>query len=220
MPTRFDTDLRIRLAGTGRLFITGSEDFQSENVMAYEAGYRLRPADWLSLDVATYSNRYTDLRSQELPLSFTDPIVLANTLTAHTAGAEISATAQVMPRWQVQGWYAYLWKQFGRDPGSRDATNGASEANDPSHIMLLRSYFDIGKRGELDAVLRFASALPAPAVNAYAELTLRLGWRLRPGLDLSLIGQNLLHDHHEEFAAGTPREYLLRGVHLRAAWRF
>jgi iron complex outermembrane recepter protein len=220
MPTRFDTDLRIRLGATGRLFLTGSEDFKSENVIAYEGGYRLHPADWLSLDLAAYTNRYTDLRSQELPLSFLDPIVLANTMNARTAGAEISATAQVFERWRLQGWYAYLWKEFSRDPGSRDATNGASEANDPSHVALLRSYFDLGKKAELDAVLRFSSALPAPALKAYAELTLRLGWRIRPGLDLSIIGQNLLHDRHEEFVAGTPREYLHRGVHLRATWRY
>jgi hypothetical protein len=35
-----------------------------------------------------------------------------------------------------------------------------------------------------------------------------------------LIGQNLLHDRHEEFAAGTPREYFQRGVNVRSAWRF
>jgi len=68
--------------------------------------------------------------------------------------------------------------------------------------------------------VRYASALPSPAVKAYTELSLRLGWRLRQGLNLSFVGQNLLHDHHEEFAAATPREYLLRGAYVRATWSF
>jgi iron complex outermembrane receptor protein len=95
-----------------------------------------------------------------------------------------------------------------------------SEANDPAHQFRIRSYVDLGRKTELDATVRFTSALPSPAVERYAELMLRLGWQARPGLDLSLIGQNLLHDRHEEFAAATPREYLHRGVHFRVDWRF
>ena len=220
MPTRFDTDLRIRLIGTGRLFLTGNPDFQSENVTAYEGGYRTRLRRWLSVDLAAYVNRYTDLRSQEIPTTVLDPILLANTLTARTAGLEASALFQPLARWQVHGSYAYLWKRFGRDPDSRDVTGGASEANDPAHIFHLRSYLNVGRRLEADATFRFVSALPAPAVRRYAELNARVGWQASPDLDVSLIGQNLLHARHEEFAAGTPREYLHRGVHLRATWQF
>ena len=39
-----------------------------------------------------------------------------------------------------------------------------------------------------------------------ASSTLRLGYRIRPGWDLSLIGTNLLHDRHVEFRAGTAPE--------------
>jgi iron complex outermembrane receptor protein len=51
-------------------------------------------------------------------------------------------------------------------------------------------------------------------------MTVRLGWRPSSRLDLSVVGQNLLHDRHEEFAAGTPRELFERGVYIRSAWRF
>jgi iron complex outermembrane receptor protein len=221
MPTRLDTDLRIRLPGSsGRLLLTGSEDFSSENVIAYEGGYRTRPLDWLNVDLAAYTNRYTDLRSQELPTTFVDPVVLGNTLTARTAGLEVSSTAQVLRVWQLNGSYAYHWKRFGKAPSSRDFTDGSSEANDPSHVAMVRSYLNLGRRTELDAVIRYSAALPNPAVKPYTELTLRFGWMLRTGFDLSVIGQNLLHDRHEEFAAGTPREYLHRGVHARVTWKF
>jgi iron complex outermembrane receptor protein len=59
-----------------------------------------------------------------------------------------------------------------------------------------------------------------PAVDAYTELTARFGWRPSTNWDLSVIGQNLLHRRHEEFAAGTPRELFERGVFVRSAWRF
>jgi iron complex outermembrane receptor protein len=57
-------------------------------------------------------------------------------------------------------------------------------------------------------------------VDRYTELNLRLGWRLGRNLELSVVGQNLLHRHHQEFAAGTPREYVVRGGHLRFDWAF
>jgi hypothetical protein len=57
-------------------------------------------------------------------------------------------------------------------------------------------------------------------VDPYAELTAHLGWRPSNRWDLSIAGQNLLHDRHEEFAAGTPRELFERGVTIRSAWRF
>jgi iron complex outermembrane receptor protein len=220
MPTRFDTDLRIRIPNTDRLLLSGSDAFGSENVVTVEGGYRGRPRRWMSLDVVGFSNRYTDIRSQELPTAPGNPVVLANTLNTRSAGAEVMTSVQALSRWQIHGSYTYLWMRFSKDPGSRDFTNGVSEANDPAHQFRLRSYVDLGRKTELDATLRFSSALPFPAVDEYAELMLRLGWQPRPGLDLSLIGQNLLHDRHEEFAAATPREYLHRGVHFRVDWRF
>jgi iron complex outermembrane receptor protein len=155
-----------------------------------------------------------------LPAAPGNPIVLANTLNTRSTGAEFMTSVQALSRWQLHGSYTYLWKRFDKDAGSRDFSNGVSEANDPTHQFRIRSYLDLGRRTELDATLRFASALPNPAVDQYAELTLRLGWQARPGVDLSAIGQNLLHDRHEEFAGATPREYLHRGVHFRVDWRF
>ena len=64
------------------------------------------------------------------------------------------------------------------------------------------------------------SALPQPVVDAYAELDARVGYRLRPGWDLSLIGINLLQPRHVEFRAGTAPETYERAVTLRSVWRF
>jgi iron complex outermembrane recepter protein len=49
---------------------------------------------------------------------------------------------------------------------------------------------------------------------------LRIGYRVRPGWNLSLIGTNLLHDRHLEFRAGTAPETYERAVTLRSVWRF
>jgi len=59
-------------------------------------------------------------------------------------------------------------------------------------------------------------------VPAYAELNATLTWQPTAHLDLSLVGQNLLHDQHREFGAATSptRRDIQRGVYGAVAWRF
>jgi iron complex outermembrane receptor protein len=220
MPTRFDTDLRIRNPTTGRLLVTGTESFESESVVAYEAGYRVRPAPRLSLDVATFANDYDRLRSQEPPLDPALPVTLGNGLAGRTSGVELAGTATLARWWQAHGSYGYLWKRFSRADDSRDTSNGVNEGNDPSHLVSVRTSLDLPRRFQFDLGMRYVSRLPQPAVDAYTEMTARLGWKHSDRWELSVAGQNLLHDRHEEFAAGTPRELFERGVHVRSAWRF
>jgi hypothetical protein len=53
---------------------------------------------------------------------------------------------------------------------------------------------------EADLIARSVAALPRPAVPGYTELDARVGVRLNPRLDVALIGRDLLHDAHPEFA--------------------
>jgi iron complex outermembrane receptor protein len=221
LPTRFDTDLRLINPATGAITVTGSEDFKAEHVVAYEGGYRVRPASRLAVDVALFTNRYDDLRSTELTFTPAPLVVLKNFLNARTSGAELAGTVQPLPPWRIHASYAYLTKTFTFDPGSHDVYGGAVEANDPGHLFSLRSFTDLSHGFALDVMFRSSSARPQPAVAAYAELDLRLGWMVRPGWELSLVGQNLLHDHHPEMAnVGAPRYEFRRGVYVRNVWRF
>jgi iron complex outermembrane recepter protein len=220
VPTRFDVDLRIRVPNTSIIALTGTEDFRSESLVAYEVGYRARVSAIFSIDIAAYNNRYDELRSQEFPTAPGTPVRLMNLLNAVSRGVEIASKVQLRPWWQVAGGYTYQWKELTFDPGSTDPTGGAAEANDPAHIVKFRSYMDLGSRFEADAFLRYVSSLPNPAVDAYAELDARVSYRVQPGWELALIGTNLLHGSHLEFRAGTPPQVYERGVTLRSTWRF
>lgn len=220
VPSRFDTDLRFRLPGstTGQLLLTGSPDFDSEDVIAYEAGYRRRIGERISVDLATYVNRYDDLRTQELRPG--EPVLLANMMNGLTRGLETTTTAQLARWWQLHVSHAYLWKEFTFDAGSRDLTKGVSEGNDLRNMVKVRSYINATSRIEIDSFFRYYGSRPQPAVKAYRELDSRIGFRVRPGWDLSLIGNSLLHERHVEFLAGTAPETYERSVSLRSVWRF
>ena len=219
LPTRFDTELRLRNVATGAVVLSGTEDFDAESVVAYEAGYRARPHARLSTDIAFFVNQYDSLRSQELHFVPAPRIFLENWLNARTGGVEVAATVQAAGNWQLHGSYAWLKKSLSFDQGSTDPTGGIFEANDPSHLASLRSQIDLPRGFAFDAFVRYVDERPSPRVPAYGELDLRLGWQARPNWELSIVGQNLLHDHHQEFNF-TPVIELRRGVFLRSIWEF
>jgi iron complex outermembrane receptor protein len=221
LPTRFDHDIRLVIPASGAVILAGSESFDPESVITLEGGYRIMPHPRLSLDAALFANRYDDLRSQERRPPPAPPIVLENQLNGRSSGLELAGTVQVAANWRMHGSYAWMHKTLSFDGGSTDVTGGTFEANDPSHLASVRSYLDLRHGLAFDAVLRYAGRRPAPLVPAYAELDLRLGWTVRPGWELSLVGQSLLHDRHEELASqGGPTFSFRRSVFARSIWRF
>ena len=221
VPTRFDHDIRVVNPLTGAVVLTASEDFESESVIAVEGGYRALPHPRVSVDAAIFTNRYNDLRSQELRFTPAPIFVLGNEMNARTSGVELAGTLQVAENWRVQSSYAWLHKNVSFDDGSTDPTGGIFEGNDPSHLASARSYIDLPHGFTFDASLRFSGRRPAPVVNAFTELDLRAGWTVRPGWEVSIIGQHLLHDRHEELVSpNAPRFAFPRSVFARSLWQF
>jgi iron complex outermembrane receptor protein len=221
MPSRFDSDLRFT-GGNPFVLLQGSPAFQSENVVATEAGYRVRLANVVAVDVATFVNDYNDLRSEEPSVTPPGiPLTLANRLLATTGGVEVAVDYQPTSRLQWHLAYTRLAEDFHLEAGSLDPTGGSGEHNDPQNQFLLRASCDLPRHSELDAVLRVVGALPNPVVPGYTELTLRAGWGHDGPVEIALIGDNLLHARHGEAAATGPlQEQYVRQATVRVTVRF
>jgi iron complex outermembrane receptor protein len=72
---------------------------------------------------------------------------------------------------------------------------------------------------EIDLQVRHMGALPNPAVPAYTALDARWGWRVRPGLDLSVALRNLGDRRHPEWGAQANRVEFARSVFVNAVWQ-
>jgi iron complex outermembrane receptor protein len=224
-PTRLDEDV-VFFGPGGIPLIEGSRDFESEELLAWELGYRIQTNPELLFDLAAFYNVYDNLRSQEPPASGAPfPRVLLNKLEGETWGAELRMNAQPRQGLRIQAAYTRLEERLRLDPDSRDPTGGLGEGNDPEDRVSFRASLDLPSNLELDAWARYVSELPQPRVDAYTEMDLRLGWK--PGwinseaLELSLVGRNLLHSSHEEFGPPGPlREEVERSVYGKVTWRF
>jgi iron complex outermembrane receptor protein len=88
----------------------------------------------------------------------------------------------------------------------------------------LHSLLNLPHHVEIDAVLRAVDELPGPGVPAYVTADLRVSWRPRPNLELSIIGRDLF-DGHVEFPANdyfqsNGRVVTERTVFGRLRWEF
>jgi len=212
---------------TPPFILQSSPDYKSEELIAYELGYRTQVRKNTSLDLAAFYNDYDNIRSLEplprppgYPPAFPGPFVIANGLEGKTYGVELTASHQVREWWRFRAGYTYFQKHLSLKPGGNDVNKGTAEGNDPKHQFSLRSSMDLPGNLELDAGLRYVSPLPAPPVPGYTELDMRLGWRPGKHLELSVTGQNLLHDRHPEFGAQLNRQEIKRSVYGMIAWRF
>ena len=218
-PSRIDRDLYSPATPPYR--IAGGPNVVSEKLLAYEVGYRVQVDPQLALSLATFYNDYRDLRSLEPltpPLAF--PVVINSGLNGRSVGAELSAEWQASPSWRLRGGYTELQASSEPQPGLPDRSSGRNVANDPRHQLSLRSLWDVAAHWELDATARAVSRITNQSVPGYAELDLHLGWQPVAALQLSLVGQNLLHASHAEFNSPGSRRDIQRGVYGKATWRF
>ena len=219
-PSRIDRELFA--PAKPPYFLAGGPDFHSEEELAYELGYRHRQGS-LALSVATFYSRYHGLRSLEQVNPPTPvPLVIGNGQDGESYGAELTAEYWLTNRWRVHAGYTELRVHIWRNPRSTDASGGAAESQIPDRQFFLLSSVDLPAHLGLSAWFRAIDDINNQLVPAYAELNVTLTWQPTAKLDLSLVGENLLHDQHREFAAATSpsRRDIQRGVYGAVAWHF
>ncbi len=205
-----------------------------EELVSYELGYRARLARAATLDIAGFYNQYQDLLGSvlgstdlsTLPLGYVDQaLIFESGIEGQAVGVEVEVAWQVLDRWRVIGTYTYqqVEAEFQNDlvVGGDDIMEDVT----PRHQATLRSLGNLPYNLELDGMLRFLGDIRnIDSVDEYVELDLRLGWKPREDLELSLVGQNLLSSSHREYEVVTGNFTMPtrpeRGVYAQVAWTF
>lgn len=241
IPARNDKHLRVNLATfstqggpVALVSLFGNPQFDSENLDAYELGYRFQPNRRLSLDIAAFYNDYHHLRSLEpgAPFFETSPppphLVIPQTFDngqrGSTYGTEGSAEFKVTKFWALQAGYAWFVPSLRLEPSSRAVADVAAVQNEsPRNQFQFRSALSLPRHFEFDTGAYRVGRLATGAVPAYTRLDVRLGWRVAERMELSVAGQNLLDARHVEFS-GSTQEFettqIKRSVYGSLTFRF
>jgi len=216
-PSRGETDGRLIIAtiptleGQPPFFAIGegNPDQEAEKLTAFEIGGRLRPTEWLFLDLATFVHFLKDGGDVELkaPVSMEEPysdlmklpLLMGNYTNGEIYGIEMSAGWHLRPNWRLQGSYTYLNAQL----NLRELA--LISRSDPNHRLVLNSWMELTDDLQLDGTLRYTGDLADLGVDSYVEMDLRLGWQVGDRALFELVGRDLLHARHQEFQTGVIR---------------
>jgi len=242
-PARKDTNLAVVLAvfrdpggssNPAEVVLDGNPNVESEHVIAYEAGYRADPNSRLSIDVSTFFNRYDHLLSTEpepeffetspAPAHFVIPMTFENLMFGTTEGAEVAANLKLTDRWTLSPSYAFLEMHLHTKPASQDTSSVPdNEGSNPQHQAQLRSHLELFRGLAWDASAYFVGRLPFQQVPSYTRIDSQLTWKFAERGEFSVVGQNLLHDHHVEsldIVTLVNPSLIKRSAYAKFTWRF
>ncbi len=193
--------------GTGIVTLIGGRNLDAETSISYEAGYRVQPAENLSFDAAVFFNDYNNLFAETSAAPFVGsspvygahlviPFTLTNSGSGTSYGAEISANWNVSSNWSLSGSYSLLKLDL-----ESSSAFFATEAESPNHQFNIASHYSFSEMLGWDVGLYYMDAIE-PGTNSipdYYRLDTSLSWEPVDGLELSVVGQNLLDNRHSEF---------------------
>jgi iron complex outermembrane receptor protein len=216
MPSRVDESEDLPIANPafrpffGPSLLVGNSNFVSETLIALEAGYRAELGQKISGSVSIFYNLYNDIRSTSTsPTAFGTPLIFENYLKGETYGAELAGDYQMLTWWRLHAGYDLLKENIYVKSGETDFNGGHNETADPQQQVFLRSSMDLPANVQLDAALRWIDSLSInngsalETVPSYFELDTRLGWQMTKNIEVSVVGQNLLHAQHQEYGYPT-----------------
>jgi iron complex outermembrane receptor protein len=230
IPSRLDADLRLTVpigfAGIP-FYVTadGTRAYGAEDLLAYEAGYRVRPTERLSLDVSIHRHVYDSLQTVEpgtpivvltppLPYAVL-PNVLGNLLEGTSVGGTFVATWQPAERWRLRFQYTRLDLELQKKPGSVDTTRVDEGGNSPENQAAVYSFIDLPHNLQLYTGVRYVDELKNLNVDSYVAVNAGIQWSHRDALNVSLSLENLNDARHVEF---TPGKQIERSAFLRFRW--
>ncbi|MFO1423670.1 MAG: TonB-dependent receptor [Candidatus Competibacteraceae bacterium] len=244
-PSRGEQDSRVNLFVLPPSPLTGNlptlfsifspQNLQSENLIAYEIGYRSRWSERFSVDAAAFYNDYDQIiatvpgapfpETRSFPPYLVVPLELQNVGAGHNYGFELAADWRPAQNWRLQLAYSYLHQDIQGSGGEPLFNSGIL-----NQISLFSTWnvqdnldFDVWWRYvHRDGALRTFSPYGNVEIDPYSTLTLRLGWRPRKDLELSLVGANLLDGNHVEYVqeAYTFPVEVERSLYGQVKWNF
>lgn len=219
--------------------VQGSPDFDSEDLLAYELGWRSQWTPTLFTDWVVFSHHYDQLRTFGAATfvpgpSLLDPRSIDVYIPTINGGEMTLNGIELAADWRPTNALRFQLAQTWNDVASGDADPVAASGLIPRRITSLRTSWTPRTDVSIDLWYRYLSerpsfaATPQYARQAFTSLDLRLAWKPRKDIELSLVGQNLNDGVCDAYSGiAYPTDYfgnvptcLPRTVYGQARWDF
>ena len=239
-PSRIERDAKLTAmivtdtqSGPTPIFLYGNPAFDSEEILAYELGYRLPLMRRASLDLALFYNEYDKLRTA-VPFSMasTSKIQFENKSYGSSYGFELAAD------WNPEKWisfqlgYTFLKLNLeANDGGTGLDIIVAYEDSSPQHTISLRTTMNFTEEWQMNLWLRYVdeyaaggiqSLLTGRMIDNYVAFDANISWRATEHLEVSLVVQNFLNSGRLEFVSEylAPVTDIEQNIYTKLTYRF
>jgi iron complex outermembrane recepter protein len=213
-------------AGLGVARIVGNPNLEATKLNALEVGYRVQPSNRLSLDLATFYNKYTDLFGVEPGFPFFEagppprivqPLVIQNNNSLRSFGGEFGMKWLPVRNLQLSAAYSFIRL----DAAAGQAMGLFQAGQTPRNKLTMDSHINLSHALSLNSLLSFVDRRPVGPVPAYTQLDSALVWRPASSVELSLGAKNLFNREHVEFKSqqGALPTLLGRSVFGKVTWQ-
>ena len=192
-----------------KVWVSGNDNFESEEMVSYEIGYRFIPASQWSFDTTVFYNDYGKLRSvsesdstidfSTFPNYISQYVLFGNSLDGYNYGVELSSLWVATHSLQLRANYSFIQSEFG---GSLNQNTDA-----PEHMLSTIIDWNITDNIDVNFVWRFIdnnnvisqNGTSMKTIPSYHSVDIGLRWMVTPDISLSAFGKNLLHPTHLEY---------------------
>ncbi|MFZ5950955.1 MAG: TonB-dependent receptor plug domain-containing protein, partial [Candidatus Rifleibacteriota bacterium] len=211
-PTVIKTDLR---------------DFSDEHVRAFELGWKKDFNHNLHLKITGFYNHLFELAgSFAKSTAFLAPgyllvnASLGNKVDAEIRGAEVSIAWQANRKLKVFGDYSLIKIDPAAPPNFFLAD---IKKNYPEQSASLRAMLNLTDRIQWDNWMIYRSDIQLGNLDGFYSLDSRLAWRIKPGLHLAFVCQNVFDADHRDFVPEVLQNQIReigRRMHLKLEWDY
>jgi iron complex outermembrane receptor protein len=200
-----------------------SPSFDSEELVAYELGFRTQCAPNLSFDLAAFYNDYDKLSTLTIlppvfgspPPHLILPIATTNLTEGEAYGFELVATWRATEALDLSAAYSFLEINLHGPPSSQAINAEIGEGQSPQQQFNTRIRWNATDNFALDSTLYFVDELPAFAIDSYWRLDARVGWRLTNDVEIEVVGQDVFDQTGSDSSAAE----IGRSIFGRLTWR-
>jgi iron complex outermembrane recepter protein len=208
--------------------LTPSPGFESEGLLAYEAGYR-RQWSGVELDVTGFYNIYTGLSTLSFaapqigfaPLHLILPIVTTNSSRARSYGFEGVLNWQATNRLRLSATYSFLALDLTGPPSEVAIDSEGAETQSPRNLATLSARWSLTPSVALDSTAYYTDAIPGFGLDSHIRFDERVSWQVSDTTALEIVGQDLFDNSRVEFGNETAlgATAIRRSVYARLVWR-
>lgn len=234
-PTRSELDIQRIVTSiplpTGApvyVVVEGSPDLGTEEMTAFEAGYRQQLSPQLFFDLAAFDFQYEHLLvlhpgslGVDGSIGLTVPLAIENGADGHAFGFEGNLIWQPSERFRVDLGVSTLHMEVELDR-TEDLITESPGSNPELQAFARFSFNDRWWHAEL--AFRWVDEMPALEIPSATSLDASLSIELPKNLRLQLSGRNLTDKSHEEYHGNslviTHQNSVTRNLFALLEWRF